>query len=171
MHNHEPRTTKHHAKNQIILRIRATSRGAMSRDTCHASDHRHGHVTSTHITICEAGGVLFSSQEGRASGVTDSETLTRFPPIHSETWHLRLAQPDIQPLALDAGHRCPLDNVFPRRGCRPILAAWGAYWDWPGAGYAGRPSLRHEPASAPHDAGSPSATGYACGTGPGPWLD
>ena len=44
------------AKNQIIWQIRATLRGAMSRDTCHASDRRHGRVTSTHITICEAGG-------------------------------------------------------------------------------------------------------------------
>ena len=59
----------------------------MSRDTRHASDRRHGRVTSTHITISEEVGVLFSSKEWRDSGVRDPEPLTRFPPIHSEPWH------------------------------------------------------------------------------------
>ena len=74
----------------------------MSRDTCHASDRRHGRVASTHITIRPIGRFLVTSSGSprtRLQHRRTRSTLRRcvdasvrrwpvvgFSPIHSETW-------------------------------------------------------------------------------------
>ena len=43
------------AKAQSIWQIRSTLCGSISRNNCHASDRRHGRITSTHITTRSVG--------------------------------------------------------------------------------------------------------------------